>query len=55
MTHPLINKEQVSTSFTGSLFIQELLDGSSSTCYELMWMEKHDLFLYVTCFKKKDG
>ncbi|KAL6351169.1 hypothetical protein AAG906_031755 [Vitis piasezkii] len=37
-----INKERVSTSsFTGSLFIQELLNGSSSTCYELMRMEKH--------------
>ncbi|KAL6318154.1 hypothetical protein AAG906_035659 [Vitis piasezkii] len=37
-----INKEQVSTSsFTSSLFIQELLDGSSSTCYELMRVEKH--------------
>ena len=50
-----INKERVSTSsFTGSLFIQELLNGSSSTCYELMRMENMDLFLYVTCFEKND-
>ena len=37
-----INKELVSTSsFTCSLFIQELLDCSSIICYELMQMEKH--------------
>ena len=32
-----IDKERVSTSsFTDSLFIQEVLDGASSICYELM-------------------
>lgn len=37
-----IHKKWVSTSlFTSSLFIQELLDGSSSICYVLMWMENH--------------
>ena len=37
-----IDKERVSTSsFIGSLFIQEVLDGSFSICYELMRMEKY--------------
>ena len=49
-----INKEQVSTSsFTGSLFIQELLDGSSSTCYELMRMEKHEFISLCHIFREK--
>ena len=49
-----INKEWVSTSsFTGSLFIQELLDGSSSTCYELMWMEKHGFISLCHMFREK--
>ncbi|KAL6335798.1 hypothetical protein AAG906_039561 [Vitis piasezkii] len=49
-----INKERVSTSsFTGSLFIQELLDGSSSTCYELMWMEKHGFISLCHMFREK--
>ena len=49
-----INKERVSTSsFTGSIFIQELLDGSSSTCYELMWMEKHGFISLCHMFREK--
>ncbi|KAL6321303.1 hypothetical protein AAG906_016337 [Vitis piasezkii] len=51
-----INKERVSTSsFTGSLFIQELLNGSSSTCYELMRMEKHGFISLCHMFREKDG
>ena len=51
-----IDKERVSTSsFTGSLFIQEVLNGSSSICYELCEWKSMDLFLYVTCLEKKDG
>ena len=49
-----INKERVSTSsFTGSLFIQELLNGSSSTCYELMRMEKHGFISLCHMFREK--
>ena len=48
-----INKERVSTSFTSSLFIQELLDGSSSTCYELMRMEKHGFISLCHMFQEK--
>ena len=49
-----INKERVSTSsFTGSLFIQELLDGSFSTCYELMRMEKHGFISLCHMFQEE--
>ncbi|XP_059596802.1 uncharacterized protein LOC104880679 isoform X1 [Vitis vinifera] len=49
-----IDKERVSTSsFTGSLFIQELLNGSSSTCYELMRMEKHGFISLCHMFREK--
>ena len=49
-----INKERVSTSsFIGSLFIQEPLDGSSSTCYELMQMEKHGFISLCRMFQEK--
>ena len=49
-----INKERVSTSsFTSSLFIQELLDGWSSTCYELMRMEKHGFISLCHMFREK--
>ena len=49
-----INKECVSTSsFIGSLFIQELLDDSSSTCYELMWIEKHGFISLCHIFWEK--
>ena len=49
-----INKEQVSTSsFIGSVFIQELLDGSSTTCYELMRVEKHGFISLCQMFREK--
>ena len=49
-----IDKERVSTlSFTGSLFIQEVLDGSSSICYELMRMEKHGFISLCHMFREK--
>ena len=49
-----INKEQVSTSsFIGSLFIWELLDGSSNICYDLMQMEKHGLISLYHMFREK--
>nr|CAN74706.1 hypothetical protein VITISV_036360 [Vitis vinifera] len=37
----------------GSLFIQELLNGSSSTCYELMRMEKHGFISLCHMFREK--
>ena len=49
-----IDKERVSTlSFTGSLFIQAVLDGSSSICYELMRMEKHEFISLCHMFREK--
>ena len=49
-----INKECVSTSsFTGSVFIQEFFDGSSNTCYELMRMEKHGFISLCHMFQEK--
>ena len=49
-----INREQVSTSsFIGSLFIWELLDGSSNICYDLMQMEKHGLISLCHMFWEK--
>ena len=49
-----IDKERVSTSsFTGSLFIQEVLNGSSSICYELMRMEKHGFISLCHMFREK--
>lgn len=36
-----LGRQPNSTStLIGSAFIQELLNGSSSVCYELMWMDK---------------
>ena len=49
-----IDKERVSTSsFTGSLFIQEVLDGSPSICYELMRMEKYEFISLCHMFREK--
>ena len=49
-----IDKEQVSTSsFTGSLFIGEVLDDSSSICYELMRMEKYGFISLCHMFREK--
>ena len=49
-----INKERVSTSsFTGSVFIQEFFDGSSNTCYELMGMEKYGFISLCHMFQEK--
>ena len=49
-----INKELVSTSsFTSSVFIQELFDGSSDTCYELMGMEKYGFISLCHMFREK--
>ena len=49
-----INKELVSTSsFTSLVFIQELFDGSSNTCYELMGMEKYGFISLCHMFQEK--
>ena len=40
-------------SFIGSLFIRELLNGSSSIHYELMWMKKHGFISLCHMFQEK--
>lgn len=48
------NRVPTSTSsLTGSLFVQELLNGSSITCYELMRMEKNNFVSLCHIFREK--
>ncbi|KAK2663441.1 hypothetical protein Ddye_002015 [Dipteronia dyeriana] len=42
------------SSLPGSLFIQELLNGSSNTCYELMRMQKNNFIYLCRIFREKN-